>query len=225
MPDQIWITLEYMLRIILSALCGAAIGYERENRGKGAGIRTHIIVAIASSLMMIVSKYGFNDLLSGDYFRLDPSRVAAQIVSGVGFLGAGMIFIQKRLVTGLTTAAGIWATSGIGMAVGSGMYAVGISTSLVILTVQVLLHRNLKFLQQSGEQKIFLSLADSDAAVSYMKDCAERLHIRITGMKCKRTEDAVLEVELTVVLPQNLDFLKLLECDRQFVKSIDIQND
>lgn len=225
MPDQIWITLEYMLRIILSGLCGAAIGYERENRGKGAGIRTHIIVAIASSLMMIVSKYGFNDLSSGDYFHLDPSRVAAQIVSGVGFLGAGMIFIQKRLVTGLTTAAGIWATSGIGMAVGSGMYAVGIITSLVILTVQVLLHRNLKFLQQSGEQKIFLSLADSDAAVSYVKDCAERLHIRITGMKCKRTEDAVLEVELTAILPQNLDFLKLLECDRQFVKSIDIQND
>ena len=111
------------------------------------------------------------------------------------------------------------------MAVASGMYAVGIITSLVILTVQVLLHRNLKFLQQSGEQKIFLSLADSDAAVSYVKDCAERLHIRITGMKCKRTEDAVLEVELTAILPQNLDFLKLLECDRQFVKSIDIQND
>ena len=126
---------ELFFRIVLAALCGAFIGYERMHRGKGAGIRTHLVVAAASALMMIISKYGFSDIsriVVGNVaeYRLDPSRLAAQIVTGVGFLGAGMIFIHKNNITGLITAAGIWATSGVGMAIGSGMYSVGIATTL-----------------------------------------------------------------------------------------------
>ncbi|HBE87024.1 MAG TPA: magnesium transporter MgtC, partial [Lachnoclostridium sp.] len=111
------IQLEYMLRIITAGLLGFLIGSERKNRNKSAGIRTHAIVAIGSALMMVVSKYGFPDIPTSD-----GARIAAQVVSGIGFLGAGVIFVRNNLVNGLTTAAGIWATAGVGLALGAGQY-------------------------------------------------------------------------------------------------------
>ncbi len=140
--------LEMIFRILLAAICGILIGMERRNRSKEAGIRTHCVVACGAALMMVVSKYGFFDML--DFLeltdtKLDPSRIASQIVSGVGFLGAGIIFIQKRMVTGLTTAAGIWATSGIGMAIGAGLYLIGIAATFILLSAQILLHKNPKW--------------------------------------------------------------------------------
>ena len=106
--------LDWLIRLILAGVCGYAIGYERNSRSKNAGTRTHLIVALSAALMIIVSKYGFMDIISTHGVNLDPSRIAAQIVSGIGFLGAGMIFVHNQSVNGLTTAAGIWATSGIG---------------------------------------------------------------------------------------------------------------
>ena len=170
MKEYVFLNFEYLFRILLAGVCGGVIGYERKNRGKGAGIRTHIIVAIASSLMMIISKYGFYDLSFGGDFKFDPSRIASQIVSGVGFLGAGMIFIQKNSVKGLTTAAGIWATSGIGMAIGSGMYTVGILSSLLILAVQLILHMNLKILSIKNDSQMTFKLSDAPEAAQYLKD-------------------------------------------------------
>ena len=114
---------ELLLRIVVAAVMGYLIGYERKNREKSAGMRTHSIVCMGAALIMIVSKYSFRDI--PDY---DASRVAAQIVSGVGFLGAGVIFIRNNAVSGLTTAAGIWATAGVGMAIGAGSYFIGISS-------------------------------------------------------------------------------------------------
>jgi len=136
-----------VLRILLAGLCGSVVGLERKNRSKEAGIRTHCVVACGAALIMIVSKYAFFDIGEiaglvgfGGEIRLDPSRVASTIASGIGFLGAGMIFVHKNTITGLTTAAGIWATSGIGMAIGAGLYIIGISATVAILTAQVLLH-------------------------------------------------------------------------------------
>lgn len=126
MWSHVLIQLEYLIRIIGAALCGMAVGYERENHLKTAGIRTHTIVALASAAMMIISKYGFQDILALDHIGLDPSRVAAGVVTAIGFLGAGVIFTRNFSVSGLTTAAGIWATVGIGMAFGAGMYVLGI---------------------------------------------------------------------------------------------------
>lgn len=134
------ITWEYILRVVVAGFCGALIGYERRSRHKEAGIRTHFIVAVGASLMMVISKYGFTDMGDWQNVSLDPSRVASQIVSGVGFLGAGTIFMNKQKVKGLTTAAGIWATAGVGMAVGAGMYVVGIGVTLLILLVQLIMH-------------------------------------------------------------------------------------
>ena len=142
---------ECLLRIFLAALCGLVIGFERKARLKEAGVRTHLIVALGAALITIVSKYGFFDLaLFAEGIKADPTRIAAQIVSGVGFLGAGMIFMRHRTLTGLTTAAGIWTTAGIGMAVGCGLYAVSLfSTALVVLT-QLMLHRDYRWTRASG---------------------------------------------------------------------------
>ena len=128
--DIFW---DFVLRLFVAGAMGVLIGLEREYRAKEAGYRTHFLVALGSALMMIVSQYGFMEVLKTDLIRLDPSRIAAQVVSGIGFIGAGTIILQKQIVRGLTTAAGIWATSGIGLAVGAGMYAVGISATLLVL--------------------------------------------------------------------------------------------
>ena len=138
--------LDFLLRLLVACACGAAIGYERSRRFKEAGIRTHVIVCCAASLIMIVSKYGFVDLgysavgfLDGTR-GADPARIAAAVVSGIGFLGAGAIFRNKNAIKGLTTAAGLWATAGIGLAVGSGMYWLGAAATIIICVLQYLMH-------------------------------------------------------------------------------------
>ena len=113
-------------RLALAAALGMVIGLERTYRAKTAGIRTHFLVALGSALFMIVSRYGFEG--TGD-----PSRVAAQIVSGIGFLGAGTIIMQKHVVHGLTTAAGMWVAAGIGMASAGGLYVIAISATVLSL--------------------------------------------------------------------------------------------
>ena len=137
---------EFLIRILVSCFCGACIGYERTKRLKEAGIRTHIIVCCAAALTMIISKYGFVDMsMEGEFFpgthSTDPARLAAQIISGVSFLGAGIIFRNGNSVRGLTTAAGIWATAAIGLAIGAGMYVIGLIGTLIIAAIQIIMHR------------------------------------------------------------------------------------
>lgn len=126
---------DLLLRIALAGALGGLIGMERQLRSKEAGLRTHVLVGIGSAMFMIVSKYGFSDILEASHIELDPSRIAAQVVSGMGFLGAGTIIIQKQMVKGLTTAAGLWVTAAIGLVVGSGMYEIGIYGTLLALVV------------------------------------------------------------------------------------------
>ncbi len=133
----------YLLRILVAALCGSLIGIEREKRSKNAGVRTHILVSLASALMMIVSKYGFFDVLAIDGIDIDASRVAASVVSAIGFLGAGVIFMKNENTIGVTTAAGLWGTVGIGITIGAGMYITGISVTILIILIQFLLHSKL----------------------------------------------------------------------------------
>lgn len=124
---------EMIFRLILSGVLGASIGFERRSHSKQAGLRTHFVVAVGSALIMLVSKYGFGDLVNVPSISIDPSRVAAQVVSGVGFLGAGTIIVEHQFVRGLTTAAGLWATAGIGIAIGAGMYIPGVGATLLIV--------------------------------------------------------------------------------------------
>ena len=125
--------LEITLRLFVALLLGGVIGIEREYRSKEAGFRTHFLVALGSALFCVVSQYGFGFDLK------DSSRVAAQVVSGIGFLGAGTIIFQKNVVRGLTTAAGLWVTAAIGLACGTGMYiAAAIATAMVLFGLEVM---------------------------------------------------------------------------------------
>ena len=126
-------TTDFIVRIVVATLLGAIIGLDREYRTKAAGFRTHVLVALGSALFMIVSAYGFSDAINPPGVRVDPSRIAAQVVSGIGFIGAGTIIFQKNVVRGLTTAAGLWVTAAIGLACGVGMYVLASVSTVIVL--------------------------------------------------------------------------------------------
>lgn len=138
-------THEFILCVFIAAILGAIIGFEREYRAKEAGVRTHFLVAMGSALFMILSQYGFGDMLDTPSISLDPSRIASQVVTGIGFIGAGTIIFQKHMIKGLTTAAGLWVTSAIGLACGAGMYLLATTATLLVLicleTIYFILHR------------------------------------------------------------------------------------
>ena len=160
--EQFWLALD----LILAALLGFFIGLERKLRDKEAGIRTHTIVSFGAALMMVISKYAFDS-------EADSARVAAQIVAGIGFLGAGIIVYKKNVVHGLTTAAGVWTTAGIGMACGGGLWLVAILATFVLVLIQWSLHRKLfrhkklysikiVFVQKNDEREQIKKLFDID---------------------------------------------------------------
>ena len=127
--------LEVLSRLLMAALLGSVIGFERERLNWAAGLRTHMLVCVGASLMMMVSAFGFADALTQKNVVLDPSRVAAQVVSGIGFLGAGSILLRGEVVRGLTTAASLWSVAGIGLAVGGGMYTAAFGATIIILII------------------------------------------------------------------------------------------
>lgn len=221
MNQFLWTQAELLCRIIIAGICGGIIGYERKNRNKEAGIRTHMIVALGASLIMIVSKYGFADILGEQGIALDPSRIAAQIVTGVGFLGAGMIFMRKNTISGLTTAAGIWATSAIGMSIGSGLYLLGIVTTVLIVVIQIILHGRL--LKETYKDEISFLLKKDKNAVQDLQKQLESMHIEILNIEIKKHNEFYM-VEIVVSLPENYhatEMLKLFQhCD--YIEEVNI---
>lgn len=130
--------LQEVIRLLVAAALGSLIGFERERLDRGAGLRTHAVVSTGAALVMLVSSYGFMDVVTANHtVVLDPSRIAAQVVSGIGFLGAGLIILRRNTVYGLTTAASIWAVAGVGLACGAGLFipaAVATGILLIILS-------------------------------------------------------------------------------------------
>ena len=148
--------------------------------------------------MMIVSKYGFFDLISPGDARFDGSRIASQIVSGIGFLGAGMIFVHKNSIKGLTTAAGIWATSGIGMAVGSGLYVIGIITTFLILILQVFLHIEFKALKHGTTSEYIIHLKNTGNSIDIVKQLISETKLICDIISVSKKDDGVrIVVEIT----------------------------
>lgn len=150
-----------LLDILLSVLLGFIIGFERKIRLKEAGIRTHTIVCVGAALMMVISKYAFGS-------EADSARVAAQIVSGVGFLGAGMIVYEKHEVHGLTTAAGVWATAGVGMACGGQLYVVAVGATIIIILAQCIFHLNVGIFKKKRQYSVkieFLHTGDENRKI------------------------------------------------------------
>lgn len=130
---------DYIIRLLLAAVLGGVIGLEREYHAKEAGFRTHVLVAVGSALFMLISQYGFDAFLGVKSVSFDPSRIASQVVTGIGFIGAGTIIFQKKFIRGLTTAAGIWVTGAIGLACGCGMYFIAaVTTAIVILVLSII---------------------------------------------------------------------------------------
>lgn len=155
--------LDILLRILASSLAGALVGYERKKRAKEAGIRTHCMVAIGAAVFAIVSKYGFFDVTFFNSINSDAGRIAANIVTGVSFLGAGMIFIKNKSISGLTTAAGIWAVSAIGLAFGVGLYSLGGVATILIFSIQYVLHKPLLALEGASAREITCIVEDWDS--------------------------------------------------------------
>lgn len=218
----------YIVRIIVAGICGILIGYERTVRSKGAGVRTHCVVACAAALMMIISKYAFYDvamegMLMGADVRLDPSRVASTIVSGVGFLGAGTIFVHKNKISGLTTAAGIWATSGVGMAIGSGLYVVGIAATIIIVLSQVLLHMNFKFLQAERTMKLKVHSVTQENYQAYIKDLLHQHGISVHDTKIVKENATTRTYSFIIDIPANIeedDIISLIEYNCEISSNI-----
>ena len=202
--------LDFFLRMVLACICGAAIGFERSRRFKGAGIRTHIIVCCGAALIMVVSKYGFADLTSamGEVFNgtrgADPARVAAQVVSGISFLGAGVIFKNNGAVKGLTTAAGLWVTAGIGLAMGAGLYPVGIFCTVLVAVLQVLMHKFKIGADSYNAYQVCFTVDDTDAFRQVLKEQMKKWEAQATDSKIEHREDGTVFYDLTVRTTQTL---------------------
>lgn len=200
--------LDFFLRILLACLCGAGIGFERSRRLKEAGIRTHVIVCCAAALLMIVSKYGFADLTSatGEVFAgtrgADPARVAAQVISGISFLGAGVIFKHGNTIKGLTTAAGIWATAGIGLAIGSGMIVVGIFTTIVVAVLQICMHR--LHTEPSQTSHVQFTVTGSGEFPTRFADFLSEHRVQIVQSNVSRQEDGSALFDVTLRAPHDV---------------------
>ena len=202
--------LDFILRITVACLCGAFIGFERSKRYKEAGIRTHIIVCFAAALMMIVSKYGFADLTTpeGTIFNgtrgADPARIAAQVVSGISFLGAGVIFKHGGSIRGLTTAAGLWGTAGIGLAIGAGFYGLGIFSTVLMLALQILMHRFMVRADSLVSGQLQFTVRAGEGFVQAFRAFAKEKDIQATDSKITYHDDGFVTYEMFVRLPRTL---------------------
>lgn len=208
--------LVFVIRIILAGINGGIIGAERTLRQKDAGFRTHIIVAMGSALMMVISKYGFFDVVVRDGISTDASRIAANIITGISFLGAGMIFVKGFSIKGLTTAAGIWVTSAVGMAIGAGMYMVGFVSVVMLLLVQIIFHHFLigfdKVLANDTLTPCFIQLANTPAAVEGMKEYMRKKGVNIADSTVDVSADnALLTVRMNVQFAKEVDIDSVLK--------------
>lgn len=210
--------LKYLASVLLAVVLGFAIGYERKLRYKEAGIRTHTIVCAGAALIMVVSKYGF-----GDSAEADAARVAAQIVSGVGFLGAGIIVYRKHEIHGLTTAAGVWATAGVGMAAGAEMYLFATGATVILIAVQCLMHVKCRFFQTKKYYQIKICFVNGGEECGKIKelfrtDRFNRLVIERKGGETLyhatlNTDEEYSSARLQEIMAEN-QFIKSLErCD------------
>ncbi len=214
---QSYPTVDYILRVVIATFCGAIIGLERTKRSKEAGIRTHCIIACASALIMVISKYGFTDMTDalGHTFAgtrgADPARVAAQVVSGISFLGAGVIFKNGNTVKGLTTAAGIWATAAVGLACGRGRYYIAIFVTVLIVIIQLLMHRFNVGNDAYSNGEIRITMVDTPEIRAVLRQKQEEREITITNSRITTCGDNTLNLILAVRLKNPIPFSDVMK--------------
>lgn len=219
MIEIILVELKYLIGIFVAVVLGFAIGFERKLRYKEAGIRTHTIVCVGAALMMVVSKYAFEGQ------QADASRVAAQIVSGIGFLGAGIIMFRGQKMHGLTTAAGIWATAGVGMAAGAGLYIVAAGATVIIIAVQCICHINCRLFQTKRFYQVRIVFRHTDDESAKVKELFETEHFNSLSIKREgentvyhavlNTDKEYTSQTLNEIMAENSFILSLERCDAE----------
>jgi putative Mg2+ transporter-C (MgtC) family protein len=189
---------EILLRLCIATAFGGLIGMERQRYDGGAGLRTHMLVCLGSCLMMIVSVYGFSEVLTKEHVALDPSRVAAQVVSGIGFLGAGTIlFLRQEVIKGLTTAAGLWTAAGIGLATGGGLYfAAGVTTVLVLIILVVAKPYKKRLISRKQHNDIFFKLDKGKISLTALDDFIAGENLSYKNFRIANTKDNLYSIEL-----------------------------
>ncbi len=200
---------EIVLRLVVSAFFGGLIGMEREINNRPAGLRTHVLVSLGSCLIMMISMYGFSGIG-------DPARLAAQVVSGIGFLGAGTILNKGNAIRGLTTAASLWVCAGIGLAVGNGYYVGAIATSLIVLFTLISLGLFEKVLFKKKYRVLIVQCEESPGKIGEIGQIFGKHGISIKDIKIYNDGDiddglGSIEIHFAVKLPRN--FLKELFYD------------
>lgn len=209
--------MDFALRLILSFFVGGLIGLERSNRFKEAGVRTHIMVCVASALIMLISKYGFADMDMGagmEYFGTkgaDAARVAAQAVSGISFLCAGVIIKVGSNIKGLTTAAGIWMTSGLGLAIGAGMYVVVGFTLILLFLVQYVLHRVQFGADSYDAYHLKFNVKDCDEFEEVLRQQLISWDVQVTESNIAWNRVGMTEFDFVVRRPGAIDFKDIKE--------------
>lgn len=219
---------EFFARIVVACFCGGMIGYERSRRMKAAGIRTHSLIAAACALLVVISKYGFADLTesAGAIYEsvkgADPSRIASQVISGVSFLGAGVIFVKGGSVKGLTTAAGIWATAAVGMAIGSGMHALGLFSTILVLTLQIVFHILSVGDDAYMNREITIEMNRSDHIKDDLSKLFSDYNIQVVSSKITNEGNDRLVLHLSVRMTKDLPFQEALQFmeDHPYIKSL-----
>ena len=190
---------DFILRLLLAGIMGGLIGLEREMRAKGAGIRTHFIVALGSALFMIISMYAFEGT-----DKFDSSRVAAGVVSGIGFIGGGVIIFQRNVIRGITTAAGMWVAAAIGLACGAAMYPLAAAATLITLLVLELLHF---FHLRYGEKLVEMTLSSKDRDLLSSLDILKAQGVNVESYSLN---DGKIQISLRLKLKDYLDQVRRL---------------
>ena len=184
----------FIVRMLIAVVCGFVIGLERKSRSKEAGIRTHAIVCLAACLFMILSKYLASPLFSdiaGSGFTGDATRIASQVVTGIGFLGAGIIMYRRDVMHGLTTAAGVWATAAIGMALGAGFVVTGVCATAIIVILQLIFHLPVKAFTTRHISVIRMTLwLEKDGLLNQITEVLGSK--KITSYKLKKSDDKMI---------------------------------
>jgi putative Mg2+ transporter-C (MgtC) family protein len=212
--------------LVLALVLSSAIGLEREFRMKSAGLRTHSLVGVSAALIMLVSKYGFGDVLLKNLVVLDPSRVAAQVVTGIGFIGGGLIFVQRDVVRGLTTAAAIWLTASVGMACGGGLPILAIVVTAVYFLVMYGYARITSRIIASDQAEILVNYVAGKGTVrDIMKVCTGRAFSVQEVTAHQGNADAINEtraIQLRLRGRGGMDHLMLALGDLEGVVSVNI---
>ena len=216
--------LDLMLRLFVALILGAVIGLERERQERAAGLRTVTMVSLGSCLFTVVGEYGFHPT--------DPSRVAAQIVTGIGFLGAGTIFLRKDLVRGLTTAATIWATAAVGMAAGTEQYFAAVFTTLLVLGVLMVLKPvERRFFKRPSEATVTLVMPRGDSEIDRVRAALTAIGAFPESIRVNELAEGADRIEMDVGLPANrttselLNQLRKVDGARQILISRDLIED